>query len=106
MPRPRAVDGCFPEFPIDNDTPAWVGLQMPLFSGGAIYKLFKIPNPSLTENQKVRAKIGCGFKVKGSGLLAIICTNCLRMESQHLSLQTKAYSGTLSRCNFRRLKAI
>ena len=41
LPRPRAVDGSFPEFPIDTDTPAWVGLQMPLFSGGPIYKLFK-----------------------------------------------------------------
>ena len=39
---PRAVNGSFPdhEFPIDTDTPARVGLQMPLFSGGAIYKLF------------------------------------------------------------------
>ena len=41
LPRPRAVDGSFPEFPIDTDTPVWVGLQMPLFSGEAIYKLLK-----------------------------------------------------------------
>ena len=67
---------------------------MPLFSGGAIYKLFKIPNPSLIENQKVRAKIRCGFKVKGSSQLAVICT-CLRMETQHLSLQTRFVQNTL-----------
>ena len=100
MPRPRAVDSSFPEFPIarDTDTPAWVGLQMPLFSKGLIYKLFKnkkiIPSPSLIENQKVRAKIRFGFKVKGSSQLAVICT-CLRMETQHLSLQTRFVQNTL-----------
>ena len=67
---------------------------MPLFSGGAIYSCFKIPNPSLTDNQKVRAKIPCGFKVKGSGQLGVICT-CLRMETQHLSLQTRFVQNTL-----------
>ena len=67
---------------------------MPLFSEGEIYNLFKIPNPSLIENQKVRAKIRCGFKVKGSSQLAVICT-CLRMETQHLSLQTRFVQNTL-----------
>ena len=36
--------------------------------------------PILIENKRVRAKIPCGFKVKGSGQLAVICT-CLRMET-------------------------
>ena len=71
---------------------------MPLFSKGLIYKLFKnkkiIPSPSLIENQKVRAKIRFGFKVKGSSQLAVICT-CLRMETQHLSLQTRFVQNTL-----------
>ena len=48
-------------------------------------------NPSLIENQKVRVKKRCGFKVKG---LAVICT-CLRMETQYLSLQTRFVQNTL-----------
>ena len=48
----------------------------------------------LIENQKVRAKIRFGFKVKGSSELAVICT-CLRMETQHLSLQTRFVQNTL-----------
>ena len=48
----------------------------------------------LIENQKVRAKIRFGFKVKGSSQLAVICT-CLRMETQHLSLQTRFVQNTL-----------
>ena len=36
--------------------------------------------PTLIENKRVRAKIPCGFKVKGSGQLALICS-CLRMET-------------------------
>ena len=55
-PRPRAVDGSFPEFPIDTDTPALVVLHRSLFSGGPIYKLFKNPNPSLIENQRSEQK--------------------------------------------------
>ena len=42
----------------------------------------------------VRAKIRCGFKVKGLSSLAVICT-CLRMETQHLSLQTRFVQNTL-----------
>ena len=64
------------------------------FSKGPIYIFLKIPNPSSTENQKVRAKIRFGFKVKGSSQLAVICT-CLRMETQHLSLQTRFVQNTL-----------
>ena len=54
----------------------------------------KIPNPFLIENQKVRAKICCGFQVKGSGQgqVPVICT-CLRMET-HLSLQTRFVQNT------------
>ena len=48
----------------------------------------------LIENQKVRAKIRFGFKVKGSSQLAEICT-CLWMETQHLSLQTRFVQNTL-----------
>ena len=48
----------------------------------------------LIENQKVRAKIRFGFKVKGSSQLAVICT-CLQMETQHLSLQTRFVQNTL-----------
>ena len=46
------------------------------------------------ENQKVRAKIRCGFRVKGSSQLGLNCT-CLRMEIQHLSLQTRFVQNTL-----------
>ena len=46
------------------------------------------------ENQKDRSKIRCGFKVKGSSQLAVICTS-LRMEAQHLSLQTRFVQNTL-----------
>ena len=94
MPRPRAVDGPFPQSPIDTDTPALVGLQYPFFQEDQFISCLKIPNPSLIENQKVRAKIRCGFKVKGSGQLTVICT-CLRMETQHLSLQTRFVQNTL-----------
>ena len=59
----------------------------------------KIPNPSLIENQKVRAKICCGFQVKGSGQgqVAVMCT-CLRMETR-LSLQTRFVQNTLESQN-------
>ena len=55
----------------------------------------KIPNPFLIENQKVRAKICCGFQIKGSGQgqVAVICTRW-RMET-HLSLQTRFVQNTL-----------
>ena len=54
----------------------------------------KIPSPSFIEDQKVRAKIYCGFKGKGSSQLALIFT-CYQMETQHLSLQTKFGQNTL-----------
>ena len=54
--------------------------KCPYFQEEQFINCFKIPNPSLTDNQKVRAKIRCGFKVKGSGQLALIFT-CLRMET-------------------------
>ena len=62
--------------------------KCPFFQEHQFISCLKIPYPSLIENQKVRAKILCGFKVKGSSQLAVICT-CLRMETQHLSLQTR-----------------
>ena len=68
--------------------------KCPLFQEDQFIGCLKIPNPSLIENQKVRAKIRCGFKVKGSSQLAVICT-CLRMETQHLSLQTRFVQNTL-----------
>ena len=68
--------------------------KCPYFQEEQFISCFKIPNPSLTDNQKVRAKIPCGFKVKGSGQLGVICT-CLRMETQHLSLQTRFVQNTL-----------
>ena len=43
--------------------------KCPCFQKEQFISCFKIPNPSLIENQKVRAKIPCGFKVKGSGQL-------------------------------------
>ena len=88
------LKAAFPEFLIDTDTPAWVGLQKPLFKEDQFIRCLKIPNPSLIEHQKVRAKIRFGFKVKGSSQLAVICT-CLRMETQHLSLQTRFVQNTL-----------
>ena len=39
--------------------------KCPLFLEDQFISCLKIPNPSLIENQKVRAKIRCGFKVKG-----------------------------------------
>ena len=50
--------------------------KCPYFQEEQFISCFKIPNPSLTDNQKVRAKIPCGFKVKGSGQLgefALVC---------------------------------
>ena len=88
------LKAAFPEFLIDTGTPAWVGLQKPLFKEDQFIRCLKIPNPSLIEHQKVRAKIRFGFKVKGSSQLAVICT-CLRMETQHLSLQTRFVQNTL-----------
>ena len=88
------LKAAFPEFLIDTGTPAWVGLQKPLFKEDQFIRCLKIPNPSLIEHQKVRAKIRFGFKVKGSSQLAVICT-CLQMETQHLSLQTRFVQNTL-----------
>ena len=68
--------------------------KSPYFQAEQFISCLKIPNPCLIENQKVRAKIRCGFKVKGSSQLAVICT-CLRMETQHLSLQTRFVQNTL-----------
>ena len=68
--------------------------KCPLFQEDQFISCLKIPNPSLIENQKVRAKIRFDFKVKGSSQLAVICT-CLRMETQHLSLQTRFVQNTL-----------
>ena len=68
--------------------------KCPFFQEDQFISCLKIPNPSLIENQKVRAKIRFGFKVKGSSQLAVICT-CLRMETQHLSLQTRFVQNTL-----------
>ena len=68
--------------------------KCPFFQEDQFISCLKIPNPSLIENQKVRAKIRCGFKVKGSSQLAVICT-CLRMETHHLSLQTRFVQNTL-----------
>ena len=68
----------------------WDG-KCPYFQEEQFISCLKMPNPSLIENEKVRAKIRCGFKVKGSGQLAVICT-WLRMETQHLSLQTNILS--------------
>ena len=68
--------------------------KCPFFQEDQFISCLKIPNPSLIENQKVRAKIRFDFKVKGSSQLAVICT-CLRMETQHLSLQTRFVQNTL-----------
>ena len=68
--------------------------KCPYFQEEQFISCFRIPNPSLIENQKARAKIPCGFKVKGSGQLAVICT-CLRMETKHLTLQTRFVQNTL-----------
>ena len=68
--------------------------KCPFFQEDQFISCLKIPNPSLIENQKVTAKIRFGFKVKGSSQLAVICT-CLRMETQHLSLQTRFVQNTL-----------
>ena len=68
--------------------------KCPFFQEDQFISCLKIPNPSLIENQKVRAKIRCGIKVKGSSQLAVNCT-CLRMETQHLSLQTRFVQNTL-----------
>ena len=67
--------------------------KCPYFQEKQFISCLKIPNPSLIENQKVRAKIPCGFKVKGSCQLAVICT-CSRMETQHLSLQTRCVQNS------------
>ena len=67
---------------------------MLLFSKDQFISYLKIPNPSFIENQKVRAKIRFGFKVNGSSQLAVICT-CFRMETEHLSLQTRFVQNTL-----------
>ena len=68
--------------------------KCPFFQEDQFISCLKIPNPSLIENQKVRAKICFGFKGKGSSQLAVICT-CLQMETQHLSLQTRLVQNTL-----------
>ena len=68
--------------------------KCPFFQEDQFISCLKIPNPSLIENKKVTAKIRFGFKVKGSSQLAVICT-CLRMETQHLSLQTRFVQNTL-----------
>ena len=57
--------------------------KCPFFQEEQFITCLKIPNPYLIENQKVGAKIRCGFKVKGSSQLAVIFT-CLQMETQHL----------------------
>ena len=67
---------------------------MPFFQEKQFISCLKIPNPSLIENQKVRAKIRFRFKVIWSSQLAVIGT-CLRMETQHLSLQTRLVQNTL-----------
>ena len=64
---------------------------MPFFQEEQFISCLKIPNPSLIENQKVRAKIRFRFKVICSSQLAVIGT-CLRMETQHLSLQNTLVS--------------
>ena len=73
--------------------------KCPYFREEQFISCLKIPNPSLIENQKVRAKICCGFQVKGSGQgqVAVICT-CLRMETR-LSLQTRFVQNTLVSLN-------
>ena len=71
----------------------WDG-ECPYFKEEQFISSLKMSNPSLIENQKVRAKIRCGFKVKGSGQVAVICT-WLRMETQNLSLQTRFVQNTL-----------
>ena len=71
-----------------------MGLQKSLLKEDQFISCLKIPNPSLIEHQKVRAKIRFGFKVKGSSQLAVICT-CLRMETQHIQLQTRFVQNTL-----------
>ena len=68
--------------------------KCPYFQEEQCISCFKIPNPSLIENQKIRAKICSGFKVKGSGQRAVIST-CFQMETQHLSLQTRFVRNTL-----------
>ena len=68
--------------------------KCPFFQKDQFISCLEISNPSLIENQKVRAKIRFGFKVKGSSEPAVICT-CLRMETQHLSLQTRFVPSNL-----------
>ena len=68
--------------------------KCPFFQEDQFISCLKIPNPSLIENQKVRAKIRFRFKVICSSQLAVIGT-CLRMETQHLSLQTRLVQNTL-----------
>ena len=62
--------GSFPELPIDVDTPLTHQLEWDckcsFFQEDQFKSCLKIPNPFLIENQKVWAKICCGFKVKGS----------------------------------------
>ena len=67
---------------------------MSFFQEEQFISCLKIPNPSLIENQKVRAKTRFRFKVICSSQLAVIGT-CLRMETQHLSLQTRLVQNTL-----------
>ena len=73
--------------------PEW-NCKCPFFQEDHFISCLKIPNPSLIGTKKVRARIRFGFKVKGSSQLAVICT-CLRMETQHLSLQTRFVQNTL-----------
>ena len=68
--------------------------KCPFFQEDQFISCLKIPSPSFIEDQKVRAKIYCGFKGKGSSQLALIFT-CYQMETQHLSLQTKFGQNTL-----------
>ena len=55
-----AVDGFFPEFPIDTDTSAWVGLQMPRFSGGPIYRVFQKFVPILNRILRIEFNASLG----------------------------------------------
>ena len=61
--------------------------KCPYFQKEQFISCLKILDPSLIENQKVRAKIRCGFNVKGAGQL-VACSAGVFWEGETLFVFT------------------
>ena len=70
--------------------------KCPFFQEDQSISCLNIPNPTLIENQKVGAKIRCGFKVKGSNQLAA-CKSHLFANGNLTSLTANKVCSKYSR---------